>query len=135
MVRRSAAPTRAVMTHIPSSSGGISPSPVPDAAESKPRRALPRQRLGELLLERGVITEEQLAHALSEKGDTGERLGQILVRLGLITESDLVEGLSALFAIPTVTVPEETVDPAVVRLIPAVTARMSDLFPIRRING
>ena len=31
----------------------------------------PRQRLGQLLLERGVITEDQLAHALSEKGEFG----------------------------------------------------------------
>src|SRR5262249_5013501 len=55
--------------------------------------------------------------------------------LGLITESDLVEGLSTLFAIPTVAVPEDSADPAVVRLIPAVTARRYDLFPVRRING
>src|SRR5262249_33983313 len=86
--RASAAPAPVLMKHGPLQDGEeVSLSPLPDTAEAKPRRALPRQRLGELLLERGVITEDQLAHALSEKGDTGERLGHVLVRLGLITES------------------------------------------------
>jgi type IV pilus assembly protein PilB len=123
------------MKHFPPQSEEIPEPPMPDAAHAGPRRVPPRQRLGELLLEQGVITEDELAHALSEKGETGERLGHVLVRLGLITESELVDGLSALFAIPTVTLPEDRADPALVRLVPALTARQYDLFPVRRING
>jgi type IV pilus assembly protein PilB len=107
----------------------------PHTAQARPRGAPTRQRLGQLLLARGVITEDQLAHALREKGSSGERLGQVMVRLGLITESELVDGLSTLFGIPTVTVPEDSADPAIIRLVPALTARKYDLFPVWRING
>jgi type IV pilus assembly protein PilB len=69
------------------------------------------------------------------KGDSGERLGSVLLRLGLLAESELVDGLSALFGMPRVTVPEVTADPDLVRLVPAATARKYDLFPVRRING
>jgi type IV pilus assembly protein PilB len=108
---------------------------IPARAQARSYRAPIRQRLGQLLLERGVITEEQLAHALSEKGDTGERLGHVLVRLGLLTEPELVDGLSALFAVPIVVLPEDGVDADVVGLIPAPIARKYDLFPVRRVNG
>jgi type IV pilus assembly protein PilB len=104
-------------------------------AVERPRHAAPRQRLGQLLLKRGILTEDQLALALREKRGTGERLGNVLIRLGLVTESELVDALSTLFAIPPVEVPEDSVDPAVVRLVPALTARKYDVFPVRRING
>jgi type IV pilus assembly protein PilB len=104
-------------------------------AAGTPRRGPTRQRLGQLLLERDIITKEQLARALSEKGDSGERLGNVLLRLGLIAESELVDALSTLFGTPRVTVPEDGVDPDLVRLVPGATARKYDLFPIRRING
>jgi type IV pilus assembly protein PilB len=123
------------MTRVRSHYSEIADPIVPDTLPARPRRAPTRRRLGQLLLERGVITEDQLARALSEKSTTGERLGTALVRLGLLTESELVDALSTLFAIPTVTVPEDGADPAVVQLVPALTARKYDLFPVRRING
>ncbi len=44
-----------------------------------------RRRLGDIFVERGLISEDQLRHALAYQGETGGRLGEILVELGFIT--------------------------------------------------
>lgn len=53
-----------------------------------------RKRIGELLLEEGRITEQQLQLALAEQKKTGELLGAILFGHGFITQRDLVKVLS-----------------------------------------
>jgi hypothetical protein len=54
---------------------------------------LSKQRLGELLVERGVITEHQLERALIEPRRCGERLGETLLRLGFIDRRRLTLAL------------------------------------------
>jgi len=49
-----------------------------------------RKRLGDIMLERGLATEAQLAHALAEQERTHQPLGQILVRLGVLNEPDML---------------------------------------------
>jgi type IV pilus assembly protein PilB len=116
-------------------SPGESTGQIDDPVQERLARARPRRRLGQFLLERGAITPDELARALSQQEETGEKLGAVLVRLGLITEAELVGHLSALLAIPVVTVLEDIIDPDVLRLIPSQIARKYDLVPIRRING
>ena len=55
-----------------------------------------RKRIGDLLLERGLINESDLLDALATQRETHERLGTILVRLGTITETEMLESLSEL---------------------------------------
>ena len=102
---------------------------------TKLERAVRRKRLGQLLLEEGLITADQLAQALSERADTGEKLGHILIRLGLISEWDLVNHLSAQLGVPIVTLPSQPIDPEILRMIPFSIARKYDVLPIRRVNG
>jgi type II secretory ATPase GspE/PulE/Tfp pilus assembly ATPase PilB-like protein len=54
----------------------------------------PRKRLGERLIEAGLITEEQLGVALNEQKKTGELIGSILFSRGFISQSDLFKVLS-----------------------------------------
>ncbi len=54
----------------------------------------PRKRIGERLIEAGLITEEQLGTALNEQKKTGELLGSILFSHGFISQSDLFKVLS-----------------------------------------
>ena len=61
-----------------------------------------QKRLGEILLEKGLITEAQLQSALEEQGKTKEYLGTILVRRELIKESVLLAALSEQFNIPVI---------------------------------
>ncbi|WP_374275203.1 GspE/PulE family protein [Brevundimonas sp.] len=59
-----------------------------------------RQRIGERLVERGLITERDLANGLGLQADVGGLLGLILVRLGALSETQLLEVLSEQLDIP-----------------------------------
>ena len=60
------------------------------------------KRLGELLVEKGLITDDQLRAALAEQGKTGEFLGTILVKHSIIKEEDFAKTLSEQFQMPYV---------------------------------
>lgn len=60
-----------------------------------------RKRLGDLLVEAGLITEEQLQEALREKAP-GQKLGDALLQRGYITEQQLIEVLEFQLGIPHV---------------------------------
>ncbi|HET7826978.1 MAG TPA: hypothetical protein VFK90_16705, partial [Anaeromyxobacter sp.] len=60
----------------------------------------PKKRLGEMLMDAGIIDETQLKAALGHQRQWGVRLGQALVDLKLATEPDIVRALSAKFGFP-----------------------------------
>ena len=91
------------------------------------------RRLGELLTAQGLVTHDGLRTALVEHNRTKEKLGAILVRMGLIGEDQLVEFLARQYGIRTVELPE-TVDPELLRLVPAEVIRKNELIPVER-NG
>ena len=53
-----------------------------------------RKKLGECLIQAGLITDEDLQSALAEHKRTGERLGAVLVRLNLATERQIAKALA-----------------------------------------
>ena len=80
-------------------------------------------RLGELLVEKAIITEEQLSQALAEQKRSGRKLGRVLTDLNLVREEKLHEVLAQSLQIPFIDVRQLTLDQAVVRLLPEVQAR------------
>ena len=86
-----------------------------------PRRR--RVRVGELLLEHRLITEEQLKNALAEQKRTGRKLGRVLSDLGYISEQAFHEALARHLQIPFVDVRHLQLVPSTVRLLPEVHAR------------
>ena len=54
----------------------------------------PAMRLGDMLVNAGLVTREDLAKALAEQAERGSKLGEVLVRRGLISEHDLTQILS-----------------------------------------
>ncbi len=52
-----------------------------------------KKRLGDLLIDAGVITEEQLGRALTEQKQTKEKLGSVLIEMGFTTELEIAEAL------------------------------------------
>lgn len=54
-----------------------------------------KKRIGDILIEQGVITQEQLFEALKQQRTTGKKVGEMLVELGYITESKLIDILGA----------------------------------------
>ena len=93
--------------------------------------ATTRKRLGDLLLEAGVITEAQLTYALENKSDN-EKLGDFLIKENVLTEQQLIEVLEVQLGIPHVTLNQFTIDPDVLQLIPAELAKRANLIPLRR---
>ena len=89
-------------------------------------------RLGDLLLSQGLLTREQLAHALHEQRTTHQRLGFVLVRLGLIDELELTKVLARQYRMPAVDLSKFEVDPRMLRLIPADLALKRMVLPLKR---
>jgi type IV pilus assembly protein PilB len=90
-----------------------------------------RIRLGESLVEAGLINPAQLEEALARTSTTGERIGEALVALGFITERDLVRTLAKDADITFLEPNDLRVDPAVLPLVTAEAARGNNLIPIR----
>ena len=105
-------------------------APPPELAR-KPQVGQP-DKLGELLVRGGRITQAQLSEALTLQKDQGGRLGTNLVKLGHLTDKQLVESLSQHFKVPAVELHGMDVDEAVIKIIPADIARKYTIFPVAK---
>ena len=94
-----------------------------------------RKKLGEILVEKGVITGEQLREAIERQRKTDEFLGQSLVRLGFIREETLVEELSSHLRIPKVDLSNYLIDSEVVHLVSEDICREYCLIPLFKIDN
>ncbi len=82
-----------------------------------------RVRLGDLLLEMGMISQEQLNEVLEEQKQTKEKFGELLIRKKMLTEEQLIEVLEFQLGIPHINLFRFPLDPSIVRLIPEALAR------------
>src|SRR5512140_85436 len=94
------------------------------------RAHMSRKRIGEILLERGAITPEQLEAGLKAQRQTQQRLGTTLVSQGAITEPMLVQALSDALEIPVVDLATATPDWAAVHLVRARFCEQHEVFPL-----
>ncbi|MDR9825934.1 ATPase, T2SS/T4P/T4SS family [Vibrio sp. FNV 38] len=82
-----------------------------------------RKRLGDLLVEEGIITEAQVQQALSAQKSTGRKLGAALIELGFLTEHQMLNFLSQQLNLPLIDLTRAQVDVDAVQLLPEVHAR------------
>jgi MSHA biogenesis protein MshE len=80
-------------------------------------------RLGELLVQQSLLSEEQLAGALAEQKRTGRKLGRVLADLGLISEAALHQVLARHLQVPFVDLKKIRIDREAVKLLPEPLAR------------
>ncbi|MGE4357532.1 MAG: type II secretion system ATPase GspE [Candidatus Omnitrophota bacterium] len=92
-------------------------------------------KLGEMLIEAGVITPEQLDAGLREHKRTKEFLGTTLVKMGFVSEEKLLPILSKQLGIPFVRIRETKIDPEIIKKVPAKFASHYKLIPLRMENG
>ncbi|MEO8680006.1 MAG: ATPase, T2SS/T4P/T4SS family [Vicinamibacterales bacterium] len=90
-----------------------------------------RKKLGECLIQAGLITEDDLRTALTEHKRTGERLGAVLVRLNLATERQIAKALAYQLGFPYLNLSEMPPDPNIVILIPKEVALKRSCVAIR----
>ncbi|MCP3903714.1 MAG: Flp pilus assembly complex ATPase component [Planctomycetes bacterium] len=91
--------------------------------------------IGTILVERGLISDEQLARAIAEQNRTGERLDHLLVRLGFVTSEQVLEAIGQQFAMPIVDLGAVDVDAEVLRLLPAKLVFKQRCVPLEKRNG
>ncbi|NLY75408.1 MAG: type II secretion system ATPase GspE [Firmicutes bacterium] len=91
-----------------------------------------KQKFGDLLLQTGQITKEQLEEALAEQKRSKERLGAVLVKKGYITEQRLIETLEFQLGIPHVILSKRRIDPDVLALVPENIAKKYRVFPVEK---
>jgi len=89
-------------------------------------------RLGQLLVNAKLITEEQLQKALTAQQRDGGRLGSNLVKLGYVSEDDLMTFLSKQYGIPAVNLSDMEIDPSVCKLIPQDVVQKYLIMPVNR---
>lgn len=89
-----------------------------------------RKRLGDLLIEAGLITEEQLEESLQQKAPN-QKLGDVLLQQGYITEQQLIEVLEFQLGIPHISLYRYPIDPNVTSLVPKEVAQRKLLMPLK----
>lgn len=90
-----------------------------------------RKRLGDLLVEAGVITNVQLEFALTNKTKE-EKLGDFLIKENILTEQQLIEVLEFQLGIPHIHLNQYSISPDLLQLVPAELAKRTNIIPIRR---
>ncbi len=88
------------------------------------------KQLGDILLEGGLVTPEQLSHALAEHRAQGRSLGRVLVDLSILTESQLVAALATQIGLKFVDLGDYAVDGSAVGRIPDHMARRHYAIPV-----
>ena len=88
-------------------------------------------RLGDLLIEKGLITAEQLELVLAEQKETGGKLGELLVTMNMLDAHVLADALATYFGLVVVDLRRDNVDPAVIALVPEAMAREQLAIPVR----
>jgi len=86
--------------------------------------------LGSLLIEKGVISEDQLRIALIEQRRSGQPLGKLLISLGFVTEATVREALSENLRTQSADLTSLVVDAVALKLIPKDVAKRYSVFPI-----
>ncbi len=89
-------------------------------------------RLGDILIQEGLLTEDQCKQALAEQKSSGHRLGYVLVSMGLVEENAITTVLARQYRMPAVDLSKFRVDERIIKLIPADLAIKHNVLPLKR---
>jgi type IV pilus assembly protein PilB len=95
---------------------------------------LAQDRLGDLFVREGLITEAQLQQGLTEAKKEGTRLGFALVKLGFVAEDELTRMLAKQYRVPAVDLAKVSVDPKILKLIRPDVAYKHLVLPLRKVG-
>jgi len=94
-----------------------------------------RRKLGEILVHSGKIEPEKLTSLLRIQKETGKPLGQLLIDEGILTKEELARALGEQMGIPHVWLRKGLVDPKIVQILPKEKALHYQVLPMFVVNG
>jgi len=89
-------------------------------------------RLGDMLVDRGLITEDQLQQALEHQRERGHKklLGEVLIELNFLSEQEVMQALAECYGVPFISDPARIADPKVVELLPREFVEQHGILPL-----
>ncbi|MFD3158182.1 GspE/PulE family protein [Haloimpatiens sp. FM7330] len=94
-----------------------------------------RKRLGEILIDSGLITKEILEKVLKIQKGTGKKLGELLVTEGFTTNQQIVEAVRKQLGIDYINLENVNIRQEIIKIIPETMARKYEVIPVDIING
>lgn len=91
--------------------------------------------ISQILLEKGLLTQQQLDEAMALQRAEGLRVDRALIQLGLLNERQLLEIMAEQLHLPFISLEEITIEPEILRMLPPKIVYRKRLVPISRING
>lgn len=93
---------------------------------------MPKKRIGDLLIERGLITENELKFALDRQKQTREKLGEVLVNNKIVTSDDMAKTLAYQLEVDYIDLARTNISPEMSELVARNTARANHLVPVSK---
>jgi type IV pilus assembly protein PilB len=94
-----------------------------------------KKRLGEILIDSGLITEEALSKALALQKQLGKKLGEVLVSEGFTTNEQIMEAVKNQLGIQIMNLNSINIRPDIIDIIPESIARKYEVIPVDVMNG
>jgi len=94
-----------------------------------------RRRIGEILVNQGRITPEQLTEFLRIQKETSQPLGQLLIEKEILTKEELTQVLGGQLGIPHIWLRKGLIDPRIVHVLPKEKAMLFQVIPMFRVNN
>ena len=100
-----------------------------------PLKKIVKKLLGELLIERQIITPEQLEQAILIQKQKGGLIGEILVENGFAKEEDIAQTLTAQYGFPYLPLENYEIDTEIIKLIPHELANRYVVVPVDKLGN
>jgi type II secretory ATPase GspE/PulE/Tfp pilus assembly ATPase PilB-like protein len=97
---------------------------------NSPTNPQAKRHIGQILIDQGILTEDQLRIALLEQTKSHVPVGRLLVQLGFVSEATLRDALSEKLGMQSVDLAHIIVDPAALKILPRELARRYRVFPV-----
>ena len=88
------------------------------------------EKLGEILIRQGAISEKQLEEALEKQRSEGGLLGEIMTRLGFVNERVIAQAITSQYGFPFLPLESYDVNPEAVKLVPEKMALKYHIMPV-----
>ena len=100
----------------------------------RPYKRVINKKLGQILLENGIISRDDLEEAIKKQKIDGKLLGEDLVDLGYATEEEITAAVSAQYGIPYLSLEQYEIESSIINLVPEHMAKKHRYIPLDRMG-